>query len=118
MKKVYEKELLEKKANLKEMIKIKDSIIMSLNKVSSNGMSRQFSVFSVSKNKIHNITNLVGQVIGLNPKFDGVRDYIVVNGCGMDMAFWLSNAIKTTLFTKAQYKRAKVHHCDGSYCLI
>lgn len=66
--------------------------------VSSNGMSRDISVFYVKNNQILNITYSVAKAIGWPLVERNGSRAIKVGGCGMDMGFHLVYTLSSVLY--------------------
>jgi len=70
-----------------------------LRKVSSKGMTRHYSLFTVSKEgKIQDITYYSSQALGWSMVDSDGRRAIKVQGCGMDMSFHLISTLSAVLF--------------------
>ena len=68
------------------------TIYTTLKHVSASGMSRRISCFIVLNGRIECIDYKVSQVLGLR---EGCykKGGVTVKGCGMDMGFWLVDAL-------------------------
>jgi hypothetical protein len=86
------------KKELSVFIQKEQPINLILKKVSSSGMSRNFTILGIKEGQIVDVTSMVARLLDYNYKFDGLSDYIIVKGCGMDMAFKLAYDIKTALY--------------------
>lgn len=94
------KDLLEE-----EQVKVGDVIYTSLVSVSRSGMSRRIRLFHMRNNIPVDITLEAGRVLGLTEKGEGIR----VDGCGMDMGFFLVYSLSSRLWPNG-------HECIGEEC--
>ncbi len=76
------------------------TIYTVLRKVSSSGMQRQISLYTIQEGKPCNITYLAAQVLGWRMK----GDHLVLNGCGMDMGFHAVYSLSSSLHNGEGYK--------------
>jgi hypothetical protein len=97
--------------DLKKLVKLDSNLYVNINSVSSSGMTRKLSVYAIVKSDKSILKNgtwskkKVNTLIKLNwyiSKLDIIRldknGACIVRGCGMDMAFWLTNYIKSKLY--------------------
>lgn len=85
---------------LKSMIKSPNNkLIIAMHSVSKSGITRKMSAYSIVKNDLVCLNFWLEQ---LDPRLfkrdKGGR--IIVGGCGMDMLWWLNDAIKGSVFGK------------------
>ena len=92
------KELSQVKAKkyLETIIKENTELIIVIESVSNNGMSRRMKVIANG----YNITYLIADLCDLSMNDNG----LLVKGCGMDMTFWLANSITTNLYGRNKPK--------------
>ena len=76
----------------------KPNVQTVIRRVSSNGMSRDISVFYVKNNQILNITYSVAKAIGWPLVERNGSRAIKVGGCGMDMGFHLVYTLSSVLY--------------------
>jgi len=69
-----------------------------LRHVSSSGMSRDISLFTIDGNDLRNITYLAALAFGDKPKDRRGQWVIRVGGCGMDMGFHLVSGLSWVLY--------------------
>ena len=100
----------EAKKYLKTIIKPSSTLVISIKNVSRSGMSRQMTVGVIRNNQLYNITYYVNDLLGYSNR----KNYVLVRGCGMDMTFWLADAITHLLFNNNKYKTFKG---NGGSCL-
>lgn len=94
---------------LRECIDPKSGIVVFQTSVSRSGMSRAVSVYNHDLSSY--LTYLVAKVLGLTiDKNEKLR----LSGCGMDMHFWLADALTSILYTKEEQKKLKG---NGQGCL-
>lgn len=93
-------------ANLKQWIPEGSTVYTIVRKVSRSGMQRQISlVVFVDGRPIH--PNYAASIVlGERIKRGGMKDALVVNGCGMDMGFHLVNSLEHAL----GYKFGSLRH--------
>jgi hypothetical protein len=75
---------------LKELIQ-NDKIAINITNISQSGMSRRMKVYT---GDFKDITYFVGLVCELSENNKG----LLVSGCGMDMAFWLTYNLTYALY--------------------
>lgn len=92
---------------LKHYIKPSSKINIFITSVARSGMSRRMKIYN--KDMSLNFTYNVARVLDLNENDEGVR----VGGCGMDMAFWLADALTYAL----GYKKRKTLKGNGGSCI-
>lgn len=88
--------------DLKAEIKPNTNLIIHLTKVSKSGMLRHFKVYTIDKKTsilLHQ-TTLLSSVLDLKEDHDGLK----VQGCGMNMAFWLVDQIQKALYPNTKNK--------------
>jgi len=91
----YSKEQQEKaKATLMRHDWTKEKLVIVIKSVSQSGMSRRMDVHT-SKDHCW-ISHPVAVMLGNSVNDKGIR----VDGCGMNMAFWLADALTGALFGK------------------
>lgn len=73
----------------------KSKIYVTVSHVARSGMSRWIKVFVLRNGKMINIGDLVAKKLGL--RYD-VGKGIYVQGCGMDVCFWLTYQLGSKLF--------------------
>ena len=101
-----------KKDLLDYYIKPDTTLLIVIKSVSKSGMSRRMRVLT---DDLSDITYLVGRLLGLNYK-----DYtgLLITGCGMDMTFWLADAITHELYGHDQEIIKKLNFKgNGGSCL-
>lgn len=81
--------------DLKEKVKKNSEIIVVIHKVSQSGMQRKMSVFVIYKKQL---VNLNFDIARLNIARRDNNNHLVINGCGMDMAFNLTYRLKCKLY--------------------
>lgn len=86
-----EKKIEEARATLKKFIKPSDTIAIVIKSVSNSGMSRRMRVYSKI---MKDITYLVATLCELPNNDKG----LLVQGCGMDMTFWLADHLTYSLY--------------------
>lgn len=89
------KKIEETKSQLLELIKEDSEIVVVLHSASKSGMSRKMSAYVIKDNKLINL-NLFVERLGICKR--DKNGHLIVQGCGMDMAFWLADAIKSELY--------------------
>jgi hypothetical protein len=92
MKNESEKTLIK---DLKKMVKKDNEIIIVIHSVSKSGMQRKMSAFVIYKKQLVNI-NWNIEKLGIAKRDKNHK--LIINGCGMDMAFDLSYRIKCKLY--------------------
>jgi hypothetical protein len=96
--------------DLKKKVKKDSEIIVVIHKVSKSGMRRKMSAFVIYKKKL---VNLNFDMARLNIARCDDNNYLVVDGCGMDMCSELTYRLKTKLYG---YKTAiKNQQCRSIY---
>ena len=83
---------------LANYIKPEDTILIVIKSVSSSGMCRRMRVMTSS---FSDITYLIADLCDLSMNNTGLR----IQGCGMDMTFWLANHITYCLWDKEEQKK-------------
>ena len=73
------------RAQLRKMIRPKQTIYCVLRSVSKSGMSREISLFIVHKGELRNIDAMASDASGISEGKQGIK----MQGCGMDMGFAL-----------------------------
>lgn len=109
-----EKLQLEAKETLRKYyIKPSINLIIHITNVSRSGMSRRMKVYTINKKSggLNHLTYHIAHLLGYTFNSD---DTITVKGCGMDMAFWLTDTISYYLFSEAERKKLKG---NGGGCL-
>jgi hypothetical protein len=91
-------EIVEAVMYLRKRIKPGDTVYTVIRKVSSSGMSRKMSLFIVKQGEIWDVTHYVAKATGAT--IDKKTGYLVVGGCGMDMAFHVVYSLGRALFPK------------------
>ena len=81
--------------DLKKMVKKNSEIIIVIHNVSKSGMQRKMSAFVIYKKQLVNI-NWNIEKLGIAKRDKNHK--LIINGCGMDMAFDLSYRIKCKLY--------------------
>lgn len=88
---------------LKTIIKKDTQLFVNIHTVSSSGMTRKMSVYTIIKTKRNE--KKINDLIRLNFYLEKAEiveldknGYCISNGCGMDMAFGLTYRIKCALF--------------------
>ena len=89
-----------RKTLLDNYIKPDSQLLIVLKSVSASGMCRRMWVMVENQN----ITHLIGELCDLSLNDNG----LCITGCGMNMAFWLANAITKNLWPS-------IKQVDGSY---
>lgn len=113
-----QKEQLKQEArqHLKQLIKPKTILLIFIKKIAPSGMSRQMTVGIVindtttKQQRYHNLTYYINNLLGYSDE----KEYIRVNGCGMDMTFWLADTITYHLYGD---KKPKWLSGNGGSCL-
>jgi hypothetical protein len=88
-------ENLEIKKDLKKYIKKDSEIIIIIHSVSRSGMQRKMSAYAIYKKRLVNL-NWHVEKLGIARRDKNCK--LIINGCGMDMAFNLSYRIKCNLY--------------------
>jgi hypothetical protein len=88
--------------DLREILKLGDTVYNILNHVSKSGMSRAISSVIVVDGEIRNIDYLVGLALDMRHHKKGG---LTIGGCGMDMGFAIV------------YELARVMYSDGFECI-
>jgi hypothetical protein len=88
-------ENLEIKKDLKKYIKKSGEIIVIIHSVSKSGMQRKMSAFTIYKKRLVNL-NWHVEKLGIARR--DKNNKLIINGCGMDMAFDLTYKIKCKLY--------------------
>lgn len=81
--------------DLKKKVKKNSEIIVVIHKISKSGMQRKMSVFVVYKKQL---VNLNFDIARLDIARRDDNNHLVINGCGMDMAFDLTYRLKCKLY--------------------
>jgi len=89
---------LAKKYLLDNYITPDTTLLIAIKSVSSSGMTRRMKV--VVNN--HDITHLIADLCGLSQNKNGLK----IQGCGMDMTFWLVDYITSYLFPEQQKNKS------------
>lgn len=76
------------------------ALYIIIRSVAPSGMSRTMSVYN---NDMQNISNAVSKLLEL-PLTKEYNYSFRVSGCGMDMCFWLANALTNAVYTKEEQK--------------
>ena len=92
---LFRSHLEQSKQTLLDWIKPNQTIFTTIKHVSVSGMSRRISCYIIQGDNIKCIDNWVGEIVGWKHSDNGG---IVVNGCGMDMAFHLVYTLSSVLF--------------------
>lgn len=80
-------------------------ILIVIRSVSASGMTRRMQVWN---DKLQNMTSLIADLCDLSENETGLK----VQGCGMDMAFWLANHITHEMgWSKAKSLRGNGGNC-------
>ncbi len=82
-----------------------DRVYTHVEHVSRSGLTRAISVRLIRNDSPIDITSMVAALLGL--PFDRDRWGVRVQGCGMDMTFWLVYQLSRALFPQG-------HACTGS----
>lgn len=104
------------KEQLRELIPIKSKVNLIFHSVSSSGMLRRFKVLAVKNGEILDITYKIAEITG--KKVNEKNGTISIKGCGMDMAFALTEQIKHALYTPEEHKEAFNMSYNGDYKLF
>lgn len=82
--------------SLKNFINPGDTLIIAFCDQSASGMSRRYRVILTGDKTIYDVEPLIAKACGLRmgKNQTGIR----VNGCGMDMTWWLIECISYQLF--------------------
>lgn len=91
---------------LESYIKPSSKLLIVIKSVSASGMSRRMQVLV----DYCNISRLVADLCGLTMNEKGIR----VDGCGMDMTFWLADCITNALYGQDKPKELTG---NGGSCL-
>lgn len=85
---------------LREIINHKKGIVIFQTSVSKSGMSRAVSIYNhdLSAWLTYHVANVLGYTVDKNDK-------LKISGCGMDMHFWIADALTHALYTKAEQKK-------------
>jgi hypothetical protein len=105
--KITKQEKAEALEMLKHYIKPSSKINIVITSVARSGMSRRMKVYS--HNMDLNFTYNIAIVLELPLSDEGVR----VGGAGMDMTFWLANALTHAL----GYSKRKTLRGNGGSCI-
>ncbi len=91
LKQLRQEEKDEARQKLRDIFATQDrpTVYTVLRHVSSSGMSRDISLFTVHEGRLWNVTYLAGKAIGETVRDRKGQWVIRVNGCGMDMGFHL-----------------------------
>ena len=81
--------------DLKKKVKKDSEIIVVIHKVSKSGMQRKMSAFVVYKKQL---VRLNFDIAKLDIARSDGSHHLVINGCGMDMAFDLAYRLKIKLY--------------------
>ena len=81
--------------DLKKKVKKDSEIIVVIHKISKSGMQRKMSAFVVYKKQLVNLNFDIAR-LGIARRDD--HNHLVINGCGMDMAFNLTYRLKCKLY--------------------
>lgn len=81
--------------DLKKKVKKNSEIIVVIHKISKSGMQRKMSAFIIYKKQLVNLNFDIAR-LGLARRDD--HNHLVINGCGMDMAFDLTYRLKCKLY--------------------
>jgi hypothetical protein len=87
-----EKQLIK---DIKKMVKKDSEIIVVIHSVSKSGMQRKMSAFVIYKKQLVNINWYIDK-LGIAKRDQNNK--LIINGCGMDMAFALTYKIKCKLY--------------------
>lgn len=81
---------------LKELVKVGDTVYTILRHVSASGMSRRISIIVIKDNEPLMIDYLVSKILDLKrtPRAEGVQ----ISGAGMDMGFEIVYSLGRALF--------------------
>lgn len=109
-----EKEKEEAKRRLLDIIQPEATLIMTIPKVSRSGMSRRINVYipSSDEERYLFLNYYISELLELPLNEDG----LLVKGCGMDMTFWLADALTYALWRDEKPKGLKGNFCRGG-CL-
>ncbi len=113
MNKKQTKELKRQNAitKIKEWLKPNDTILIIQKSVSSSGMSRQVKVYN--QRTMSNLTYFIPDILDL--RYNQNNDCVSISGCGMDMHFWLSDALGHAIYGK---KAKKMTSLNGNGSLL
>jgi hypothetical protein len=81
-----------KKSLLENYIKPDTILLIVIKSVAQSGMTRRMQVYS--NGGISNITYLIADLCDLSVNYTGLK----IQGCGMDMTFWLADYITKVLY--------------------
>ena len=79
---------------LKKIFESNKKVYCVLKKVSSNGMNRQISFFTIKDNEHINLNSYIVKLLGYNGDYNAVK----VGGCGMDMGFSVVYNLSSKVF--------------------
>lgn len=96
----------EARQNLKQYIKPSSEILIVIKSVSASGMSRRMRVLT---SDFSDISYYVSDLLDLSINENG----LLVTGCGMDMTFWLANAITRAM----KWENKKSFRGNGRSCI-
>lgn len=85
-------------------------IIIQITSVARSGMSRRMKVYTEDMNEI---TYFVARAIDCSRNDMG----ILITGCGMDMTFWLANALTYALYGKDKPEELKGNGGGSCGCI-
>lgn len=106
-------------ADLRKLIKPKETVFCVLRHVSASGMRRRISFFVMRKGDARYLDYSIGKILDL--KRPDNKDGLVVDGCGMDMGFHVVYNLGMAIWPKGTKKphgtRNGEPDSDGGYAL-